>query len=189
MSAYYVVALRDPRWYRDQVLTSASQASVRFWLQIVKLLALRFWVHLSTFVHSYAVHLFVNLQFTCEFIWVIFVPEVIHYIRLASRLTLLPRKASVPCWSNDVKSKMTSACYQRMVVTRPPAVHTNANILLRFHVPSTQKRCIFFDEKALQSGKIWKRNTSASCGRVEFTENANVWKRLVMWSQSQSTFI
>ena len=27
----------------------------------------------------------------------VFVPEVIHYIRLASRLTLLPRKASVPC--------------------------------------------------------------------------------------------
>ena len=54
LSTYYGVALRDTRWYRDQVLTSASQASFRIWLQVVKLLALIFWVHLSTFVHRYA---------------------------------------------------------------------------------------------------------------------------------------
>ena len=35
------------------------------------------------------------------------------------------------------------------------------------------------DANDLQSGKIWKRNTvSVSCGRVEFTENANFWKRI-----------
>ena len=71
-------------------------------------------------------------------------------------------------------------------------VHTNAfsfenaNILLRLYVPFTRKRCIVFDEtqtfeNALQSGKIWKRN---SIGFV-WTRNANFWKRLIMWSQSE----
>ena len=39
----------------------------------------------------------------------------------------------------------------------------NANILLRFHVPSTHRRCIDFDENA---NFLKTLTVSASCGRV-----------------------
>ena len=44
-------------------------------------------------------------------------------------------------------------------------------------------------ENVLQSGKIWKHNSIGVVWTGQFTENANFWKRLVMWSQSQPTFI
>ena len=58
MSTYYVVALRDTGWYRDQVLTSGCQASRSHFL-----------VHLNSFVHTYAVNLWGHLQFILSYLW------------------------------------------------------------------------------------------------------------------------
>ena len=79
---------------------------------------------------------------------------------------------------------------------------------MRFHLRTQTFCCVFMSsphendendvsfsmktrtfENALQSGKIWKRNSIGVVRTGQFTENTNFWKRLVRWSQSQSTFI
>ena len=62
-------------WYRDQVFTSASQASFRFWLQVVKLLTLIFWVHLYIVLQLTCESICSSLMSSSEFIWVIFEAE------------------------------------------------------------------------------------------------------------------